>query len=149
MKPSVSRLSARYAPAASARSQVSRVETCRISVNSAHHLSEPADGLFDVLAAVERAQAEVAFAAGSEAAARSADEVGLREQAVEEIPARFVAGGLDPDVGGVDAAVDLDSRCLQSFADQPGILEIIVDDRPDLRLSLGAVDRLRGPLHGI
>src|SRR5688572_29982728 len=67
---------------------------------------DPAQRLFHVRAAIERADAEVTLTSSAEAAAGGADDVGLAQQVIEELPAGGVAGRLQPDVGGVDAAED-------------------------------------------
>src|SRR6478735_3469163 len=80
--------------------------------------AEAGEGFGDVFARVERADAEVAFAAGAEAAAGGDDDVGLVEQEVEGFPARHLAGCFHPDVGGVHPAVRLEAHRGEALADE-------------------------------
>src|SRR5689334_15200014 len=83
-----------------------------------HSFANSADGFVDVVARVESADAEIAFAADAEAATGGDDEVGLVEQEVEGVPARHVFRSGDPDVGGVDAAVGFQAGGGEAFADE-------------------------------
>src|SRR5687768_7130891 len=85
------------------------IHVIRRSSRGGEVLPDPTQGLGHVLAAVERAKAEVALAGRSKAAAGGADNVGLRQQLVEELPAGRIAGGFEPHVRGVHAAEHLQS----------------------------------------
>ena len=76
---------------------------------------EPRDRLFDFLAAVEGGQSEVAFAGRSEAAARCADEVGLREQSIEEFPTAEIVRCLQPNIRRVDSAMHFDADYIRAL----------------------------------
>ena len=67
-------------------------------------LPNPGNRSFNICAVAEGGEAKVAFATRTEAAAGGADDKTLVEQLVEEIPTGHAFGGLQPDVGGVDAA---------------------------------------------
>ena len=55
-------------------------------------LLETLDGFLDVFAAIESAEAEIAFTAGAKTAPRRSHEMGLLEKAIEELPACFRPG---------------------------------------------------------
>src|SRR5690554_6357222 len=74
-------------------------------------------GFFDVFAGIEGADAEVAFAAGAEAAAGRADDVGFAEQLVEEVPTADLPRRFQPYIRRVDPAKHLQAKPPQLFAD--------------------------------
>src|SRR5690606_32486813 len=100
-------------------------------------------------AAVECAEADVAFARGAEAAAGGADDVGVVEQAIEEFPAREIVWCLDPDVWRVHAAIDLQAQLRERFADDAGVIKIEADELAGLLLALVAVNRFGAALDDI
>ena len=59
------------------------------------------------------------------------------------------ARGLEPDVGGVDAAVDGEAGFGEPFADDAGVLHVVVDDLLGLLPALVGVDRGGGLLHRV
>src|ERR1700694_2413155 len=101
----------------------------------------------DVLARVERADAEVALAATTEAGAGRNDHLGLVQQQVEEFPR--VAAGVDPDVRGGVAADAVQAELGHGVADKRRVAEIEIGERARLFLSLGCVDGGGGFLHGV
>ncbi len=97
-------------------------------------------GFFGVGAAIEGGDAEVAFALLAEAAARGNDDVGLVEEAVEDLPGGEAGGGFDPDIGGVGAAEDLEAGSAGSFDEDAGVAHIVVDEGADLLASAGGIE---------
>src|SRR5690606_2430197 len=110
---------------------------------------EAFDRFFDILAAVEGTETEIAFAGGAEPAAGGADQVPLLQQAVEEVPASHALGSLEPHVRGIDPAVDVDAAGLEPLADDAGVGEVEVDQLLHLVLAVGGVDRLGRPLDDV
>ena len=75
--------------------------------------------------------------------------MGFVEQLVKKGPAVDSSGCLQPDIGGIDSAVDGDSDGFETLAEQPRIVEVETDQVGNLLLALGAVGRLGAALHGI
>src|SRR6185369_13574534 len=106
----------------------------------------PLHRLYHILAMAEGRQAEEPFAARAEAGAGGADHVAFVQQLVEEVPAGHAARGLEPDVGGIHPAVAGYAGCGEPFADDAGVLHVVVDDLLGLLPPLVAVDRSGGAL---
>lgn len=92
---------------------------------------------------------EVSFPTRPEAGAGGADHVAFVEQLIEEVPAGHAAGGLEPDVGGIDAAENGDTGFLQTFTDDAGVLHVVVDDLLGLLPAFIAVNCSSSPLYRI
>ena len=110
---------------------------------------DPFHRLFDVSAAVEGAEAKVAFPGGSEAAAGSADDVGVVQQAVEIIPTALPFGGFEPDIRGIDAAVHAHAQVGKGLADETGVLEVEINEVRNLLAAFGTVGSLGSSLHDV
>src|SRR5512138_823254 len=106
-------------------------------------------GFFDVGAAVEGAQTEIALPAGSKPASWCSHYVGFPQQLVEEIPTAQAAGNLQPQIRRIHAAVGLYSQLLQRFTQQPGVGEINLYGCPNLLPAFRRVNCLRASLNGI
>jgi len=87
----------------------------RPAAESSNQRGDAAADLFDVRAAVEGADAEVAFAGAAEATARCDDHVRLMEHLVEHLPAREAVRAADPDVRGIHTAKNGEASLLASF----------------------------------
>ena len=87
------------------------------------------------------------FAALAEAGAGGADDLGLVEELVEELPR--VGAGVDPDVGGVVAADAAETELGHGLADEGGVAEVVGDFFLHLGLALGGEDGGGGFLHGV
>ena len=122
-------------------------QPCRRSLPE--RLRESLDGFFDVGAAVEGAESEVALASGAESAAGCTDEVALFEQRVEEVPAGRSARSFQPDVRCVDSAVNFDADLRQTFAQQASVLHVEADQLTDLLLAGFAVRRCGSALNRV
>src|SRR6185436_10650426 len=107
--------------------------TPRISSSPLQFLQAARD-FFGVRVAVERADADIAFAFGSETASRRDDHVRLRQDSVECLPARDTFWSSHPDVWGVDAAKHFQPGFLRSAAQYARVAEIMFDQRTHLRL---------------
>jgi len=94
----------------------------------------------------EGRQSKEPFAAGAEATSRRPDHVALLQQLVEEVPGAHAARGLEPDVGGIHAAVAGDAGLFQPFTDDAGVLHVVVDDLLGLGPPLVGVDGSGGAL---
>jgi len=94
----------------------------------------------------EGRQPEVPFPARAKAGAGGADHVAFVQELVEELPAGHVAGGLEPDVGGIHTAEDRHTGLRETFTDDAGVLHVIVDDLLGLLPPLVGVDRSGGAL---
>src|ERR1039457_453699 len=105
--------------------------------------------LYDILPMPKRRQPEVPFAAVAKARAGRPDDVALGEELVEEVPAGHPARRLEPDVRGIYAAVAGDTHSGQTFADDAGVLHVVVDDLFGLLPPLVGVNRGGGLLHRV
>ena len=112
-------------------------------------LLNPLHRLNHILAMTEGRKSEEPFAARPETGTRRADDVAFIEEFVEEVPGAQAARRLEPDVGGVDAAVAGDAGSGETFTDDPGILHVVVDDLLGLLPPLLGVDGSRGALHRV
>ena len=81
----------------------------------------------NVLSVGESGESEVALARRAEAGAGGADDVGVLEKVVKEVPAGGAIGGLHPYVGGVLAAIDLIAHVGKVSANEAGISHVVVD----------------------
>jgi hypothetical protein len=73
---------------------------------------QPARDFLCILPTVEGGNPEEPFATGAEAAAGRDDNVQILQHPVEHLPARQASRCLDPDVGGIHAAVNRRIRAL-------------------------------------
>src|SRR5205085_5009551 len=87
------------------------------------------------------AEPHVPLAGSAEAATRRADDVGVAQQRVEELPAADISGRLYPDVRCVHAAVNLEPLLREPFADELRVLKI---KRDELACLLFAGIRIHG-----
>src|SRR5689334_6731525 len=99
-------------------------------------------GFFDVLPAVERAEADVPLTGNAEAASWRADDVAVVQQPIEELPARLIARRLHPRVRRICSAVDLQAQRGELVADQASVAKIELHQPAHLPLPFLAVDRL-------
>ena len=99
----------------------------RVSRGLQRELLHPLDDFFDVLAAVERADAEVAFAAGAEAAAGRDHDVRFVEHAVEPLPACQAFWACDPDKRCVDAAMNIQTDRHAALDQNPSAGHVVID----------------------
>src|SRR5690606_6692745 len=111
------------------------------------HGGDAGEGGLDVGAGVEGADAHVAFAAGAEAGAGGADDLGLVEELVEEGPG--IGAGVDPDVGGVVAADAAVAEAGHGVADEFRVGHVVGDLLFDLGLAGLGVYGGGGLLHGV
>ena len=103
-------------------------------------LLDTLDGAQRVFAVAEGREAEIAFATGTETGTRRANDVDLLQQEVEEVPGFHVVRRLEPDIRGVDAAVDLETGLGQTLPNDAGILEVVADELLDLFLAFFRID---------
>ena len=75
----------------------------------------------------ESREAHVAFARGSETHAWRADHMGPVQQAVEERPGGHALWHLYPQIGGIFAAIDLETHFMESASHRSCILHVVVD----------------------
>jgi len=113
----------------------------------AEDLGDAADGLFHVLAGVERRDADVALSALAEASAGGRNDIRFVEKLVEEVPA--VALDVHPEIRRVGAADHVIAELEKRVLDDLGVLEVEVDNSLGLRLSLGRVDRFGTALRDV
>src|SRR5688572_20148923 len=106
---------------------------CACGSVSAEHAADSADRFLDVRARVEARQPEVALAARTKARARSADDLRLIEQAIEELPRRRATLRPQPDVRRVHAAEHGEAGSRQTLAEEARILHVERDLRRGLR----------------
>ncbi len=98
---------------------------------------------------VKGGEPEETFAVFAEPGARRADDPGLLQQQVEEVPALHPAGALHPDIGGVFAAGVADAEGIEGVREDLGVLAVVVDVRSRLGLALLGEDRFRAALDDI
>jgi len=115
----------------------------------ARHGAEPSHHFFDVRARVERADAEVAFAAATEAGARRGHHARLAQEPLEERPAVASIGHLAPDVRRVVATPGLPAKLSATLEEDARVSHVEVDERGDLALTFGGVERLGAALDGV
>ena len=96
----------------------------------------PADFL-DILACIERGDAEVALTSSAKASTGSNDDLSFLEHLVEHAPGVDPFRALDPDVGSVFTTEDGEPCILTSFAQQCGIAHVVLDQRAYLCFALG------------
>ena len=90
-------------------------------------LFDPRNRFNYVIPIAKGRQAEVAFPAGAETGTGGADNVTFGQQLVEELPTGHAARCFQPDIGGVDAAIDCYPHFRKAFADDSGVLHVIID----------------------
>ena len=112
-------------------------------------LDDPLDGLFRVLPGVEGSQPEVTLAADAESGAGRSDDPRLLKEQVEKLPRGEAARRFQPNVRGVDPAVNLEARRGKPFADDPRVILIIGDVLFHLGHALFGINGLGGALHHI
>src|SRR6266542_3302974 len=100
-------------------------------------------------AAVEGADAEIAFAFRAEAAAGGDDDVRFGENSVERLPAGKASRGFHPEVRRVHAAENFQAGVLRARHEHGGIAQVMLDERADLRLAFGRVERFRPTLDDV
>lgn len=88
----------------------------------AEGLSDALQRAFDILARVKGADSNMPLAALAEACPRSADDLGLIQQKVEEFPG--ITTSVDPDVGSVVAAHAPESEFPHGGPNECGVGEI-------------------------
>src|SRR5207253_3021035 len=96
--------------------------------------------LLRLVAPAECGQSHVALAARPEPGTRRGDDVRLAEEPVEEVPRAEPPGRLDPDGRRVLPAIGPEPRRLEPLPDDPGVLHVEIDRRPDLAAPLVGVD---------
>ena len=114
---------------------------------SAEHLGDAGNGFHDVLARIERGDADVALTALAESGSGRRDNVRFVEELVEEVPA--VALDVHPEVGGVGAADHVVAELEKCFLDDLGVFEVEVDDGLGLSLAFGRMDCFRAALSDV
>ena len=72
---------------------------------------------FDVLRSGEGGEAEIALTGRSETCAGRADDVGLLQEVVKEVPGTQPVRGFHPDVRGIYTAIDFVAELSERFAD--------------------------------
>ena len=98
---------------------------------------QPPRNLLRIGAAVERADAEIAFALRAKTAAGRDDHVCVIQNLVERLPARDTFRSPHPDVRRVHAAEHLQAGLLRAFAQNFRVAEIMFDKRVHLHFSFG------------
>ena len=106
-------------------------------------------GLLGALGIAERRQTEIPLAAGAEALAGGAHNVGVLEQPVKKLPAAHLVGAAQPDVGAVLAAAVPDTGLVQRCRNDSGVGAVVVEVLLDLLHALVGKDGLGTALHNI
>ena len=85
----------------------------------------------------------------SKSFARGDDHVGIGEQSVEEAPRVFAIGSGNPDVGGVFAAIDSEPEEGEAFANELGILHVVLNGCLHLLLSFLRINGFGSALRNV
>ena len=99
-------------------------------------------GLLGALGIAERRQTEIPLAAGAEALAGGAHNVGVLEQPVKKLPAAHLVGAAQPDVGAVLAAAVPDTGLVQRCRNDSCVGAVVVEVLLDLLHALVGKDGL-------
>jgi len=94
-------------------------------------------------AAVEGADAEIAFTLGAEAAAGRDDHVGFAENFIKSLPTGDALRGADPNVRRIHAAENFQAGFLRAIAQDFGVAEIMFRRARGLAPCLRRIQRFR------
>src|SRR5881628_525117 len=110
---------------------------------------QSAGDLLGVGAAVEGADAEIAFAFRAEVAAGRDNDVRFGQNSVERFLTRDALRRFYLEVRRVHAIEDFQAGVLRARNEHGGITQVMLDERTDLRLAFGRVKRFRPALHDV
>lgn len=75
--------------------------------------------------------------------------MGFVEHFVEHLPAGDAFGAANPDIRGIDAAEDGESRILAGLNEKSGIAHVVFDERADLGFAFVGVEGSRTALDNV